>query len=695
MKRNLLFLVVLLTFSVTAAWAQQAQSVSNPNNKRVSPFVLYDDFSGPLIDAAQVQPPAQGAPVAVETNNAAPTPSQVPAPASAEEASTAPVTSTPSSNPLAHEWWVTAGKQAFVVNEQTSKPLAVFEFGENARYREVSPDGTLIAIASDGSVKIHLTFGGVLEHWPNKGSHSSITLVKKPGYEMAGHFDVPFRPHFIRFTSDNARLAVVSQGQVSNSKDKHIAPQIVLLDLPGGKVRKQVELASAPLTPWFIPEDNRLIVPCLGMDKRPDAPPELIVFDTLNGEVHKDSLTSVPYGWEKTDSKDRRYLITSSVVMILDASGGTVGKPVEAGGETALFVPAPHAKRYYLAGNTNDHGRLTIIEEDRVVKTLETIPASDLFVDEKKSQLILCGNKEGMILDAETLTEQGRLPMPGSIVEAKLTPDGTRLYVVDQGFHIVVIDLTTRQQVARVSAGRGGVRFLQNFVVPAVMAFGAAGSILATGTPGAYPGLLISGPVAHPVQSLALSPKGDFLYAYNPKTNDITMVKTADYTVVRQVALGPTPGNGNDAFRFRTVPWLSPDGRYLTTCELDKVVVIDTEKAEVIGDKKFKGNKPSYQPSLNLIFVQGAEGTQALRPASLGLFKDLKPSGEFDLKALGEGVAKKSHGEFQPPEDLIVVPNDRRVFLFSPAGLRMFDYDLNPVAQVAGISNLGGVYVLP
>jgi hypothetical protein len=53
MKRNSLFLAVVFAFSITAAWAQSAQSVLKANPKVVSPFVHYDDFNGLRIDPAK------------------------------------------------------------------------------------------------------------------------------------------------------------------------------------------------------------------------------------------------------------------------------------------------------------------------------------------------------------------------------------------------------------------------------------------------------------------------------------------------------------------------------------------------------------------------------------------------------------------------------------------------------------------
>ena len=593
-------------------------------------------------------------------------------------------------------WWVEAGAQEFVLKEHVKQPLATFEVGENARFLAKSPDGSLVAIASDGRVKVHRTFGGVLEHWPEGGSQSAVTLIKMPDYGVAGHYKVPFRPHFIAFGADGTRLVVVSLGQVSKNKHKQISPEITLLEIPGGKVLKQVELDSAPLEPWFIPQTHRLIVPCRGAANGEEAPPELVVLDTRQGSVHKVPLPSMPVAWHEGNTRDGRYLITRTGIVILTVAGDVVSKPVEAGEEITLFQPDPHAGRCFLAGKTNDQGRLIVLKNGQVVKSLETIPAEDLIIDEKQSRLILYGDKQGAILDSQTFAEQGRLPLPDHVIQARMGPEGSRLYVVDQGYHINVIDLATRQQVARITAGRGGAKFLRNVLVPSVMTFATVGSLAATGTPGIYP-FIGSLPFAgRPVYCMAFSPKGHFVYVFNPRTNDITIVKSADNSVVRKVAVGPTMP---DWMRERAIAegslWQTADGRYLVSCQLDKVVVFDTEKGAVAGEKDYKGAKPRYEPGLGFIFVQEADGTEVLRLASLAFVKDLKPAGKFVFKPKHEGIFSKGQGTFEPPEDLVFKPRARRFFLFSPAGVRIFDYDLNPVGQVVGISNSGGVEVLP
>jgi hypothetical protein len=53
MKRIWIFLLIACAFSVSAAWAQQAQSPTKANAPVVKPLVLYDDFNGRWIDPAK------------------------------------------------------------------------------------------------------------------------------------------------------------------------------------------------------------------------------------------------------------------------------------------------------------------------------------------------------------------------------------------------------------------------------------------------------------------------------------------------------------------------------------------------------------------------------------------------------------------------------------------------------------------
>lgn len=151
----------------------------------------------------------------------------------------------------AQEIWLMAGKQAVALAESYASVLAKLDVGENAFHLATSPDGSIVAIASYGAAKSSVTWSGVPEIWPEPGGRSQITLVKRPGYEIIGQYQTPFRPAFLHFTPDGSALAVVSLGQVSKNEKKHIAPQVFVLEIASGKLRGQVELASEPIAPWL------------------------------------------------------------------------------------------------------------------------------------------------------------------------------------------------------------------------------------------------------------------------------------------------------------------------------------------------------------------------------------------------------------------------------------------------------------
>jgi YVTN family beta-propeller protein len=602
-----------------------------------------------------------------------------------------PAASAPEQPPSpAREWWLTVGGEAFVLLEPGATYRAKFEVGENARNLVLSPDGSLAAISSDGTVKTHVTLTGTVEHWPEGGSQSSITLVKKSDYKLVGRYPVPFRPYSVKFTDDGKALVIVSLGQVSNDKKKHIAPQIGLLDVASGKLRNQVELASEPSDVWHV--SNRVIVPCRGMKKQAEAPPELVIYDTATGGTQKVALPSSPLGWHDTGSEGTRYLELEDGVLVVNLEGKPTGPPVEAGKETVFFVPGPQGKQFFLAGKSKDQGRLVILEAGRVLKTLETPPPKAILLDATASRLILYGKGQGLILDSQTFAEQARIPLPNLIAEAQLHPAGKRLYVNEPSGQVSVIDLETKQQIARFASGRGGAKFFQNVAVPMLMALASARTYQLTGAPG--PTITWTGPL--PIQSLAFSPSGNFLYVFNTQTNDVTIVNTRDHTVLRKVGLGPLPFNPEQARELAGLhPWQSADGRYLISCQGDKVVVLDTEKGEVLTEQTFKVTHLRYEPSLGLVFVQHADGTDVYHAAPFDYLKDLRPSYKLAFAPKHVKLSERAPGRFQPPERLVFRPEARRFFVFSPNGASVYDYDLKLISEVEGVSGSSDVGVLP
>jgi len=588
------------------------------------------------------------------------------------------------------EWWLTVGDQAFVLREPEASYRAKFEVGENVGNLVVSPDGSLAAIASDGAVKVHVTFTGTVEHWPKGGSQSSITLVKKSDYKVLGRYPVPFRPHFVKFTEDGAALVIVSLGQVSNDKEKHIAPQIAMLDVASGKLRNQVELGSEPSDVWYVA--NRVIVPCRGMKKKAEAPPEVVIYDTVTGGTQKVALPSSPAGWHETGSANTRYLELAGGAMVMNSEGKPIGPPVEAGEETVFFVPGPQGTQFFLGGKSKEQGRLVILEAGRVVKTLDTPPPEAILYDATASRLILCGKGQGLVLDSQTFAEQARIPLPNLMTEARLHPAGKRLYVNEPSGHVSVIDLGEKQQIARFASGRGGVKFLQNWVVPMAMGAAAGRSIRLTGAPGPF--LFWSSPQG--IQSLALSPSGNFLYVFNTQTNDVTIVDTRGHTVLRKVPTGPIPNNAEEARELvKQHPWQSADGRYLISCQAGKVVIIDTDKGEVLTEQTFKVTHLRYEASLGLVFVQRADGTDVYHAAPFEYLKGLKPSEKLAFAPKHVKLSERAPGRFQPPETLVFRPEARRFFVFSPNGVSVYEYDLKLISEVKGVSGSSDVGVLP
>lgn len=605
--------------------------------------------------------------------------------------------------------WLTAGKQAVVLpNLGAGQPIKL-DVAENARRIVVSPDGHLVAVASYGAVKSELTWSGINEVWPEAGNRSQITLVKRPGHEIAAQYPVPFRPEFIEFTSDSATLIGVSLGQVSKNEKKHIAPQVFLLDVASGKLRGQVDLASEPIEPWFA-ATNRLLIPCRGFEKRAGASPELVIYDVIAGKAEKTPLPSAPERWLETGAEDPRYLEMGNSVVRVDADGKLISAVIQAGSEKLFLQPVPNSHRFLLAGKTKKQGQLIVIEDGRAVKTLEVPPLDVIIFDDKASRMFLCARKQGFIYDVASLTEVAKIPLPGAFLGVRLAPGEKRLYVNEVGDDVTVVDLETKQVAARFGTGRGGVKFLQELGAAAASALSQMNSQLMYGNP--YLGQTYW--VKAAVQSLAFSPSGNFVYVFNSQTRDITIVETKGHTVSpRKVPTGDVGTGSIYGSNMGTIPfwratqldlgalgflWLTPDGRYLVSCGSSKVLVFDTEKGEVLAEREFKfeRRRPAdgiesrplrYEPSLGLIFVRSAAGTEVYRPGPFEKVKDFGPESALP----SDKVTKR---QFSGVRDMIFQPQARRFFLLTTKGVGVYDYDLNLLRMIEGLPGIEQVHLI-
>lgn len=620
----------------------------------------------------------------------------------AEQEETKPARATPSTavQPQNKDVWLTAGKQVVVLpNLGAGQPIKL-DVAENARRIVVSPDGRLVAVASYGAVKTGLAWGGGNEVWPEAANRSQITLVKRPGYEIAAQYPVPFRPEFIDFTSDSATLVCVSLGQVSKNEKKHIAPQVFLLDVASGKLRGQVDLASEPIEPWFA-ATNRLLIPCRGFEKRAGAAPELVIYDVIAGKAEKTALPSPPERWIETGAEDPRYLEMGNSVVRVDADGKMISPIFQAGADKLFLQAVPNSHRFLLAGKTKKQGQLIVIEDGRAVKTLEVPPLGLITFDDKATRMFLCAPKQGFIYDVASLTEVAKIPLPGTFRGVSFAPGEKRLYVNEVGDDVTVVDLETKQVVTRFGTGRGGIKFLQEMGAAAASAFS-----------GVNYGIHTDYYVKRAVQSLAFSPSGNFVYVFNSQTHDITVVETKGHTISpRKVPTGDVGtgsvygaswGWGSSESKLDLAAlgflWLTTDGRYLVSCGLNKLLVFDTEKGEVLTEREFKferrrpadGIEPRplrYEPSLDLIFARSASGTEVYRPGPFEKIKDFGPE-----SALPSDKATKR--QFAAVKDMIFQPEVRRFFLVTTKGVGVYDYDLNLLRMIEGLSGVEQVHLI-
>lgn len=562
--------------------------------------------------------------------------------------------------PPLHEWWIASGREAIVLVDPGPKLRARVEVGPALSAVVRSPDGATLAVGSSGDMTTNVTWSLQSELWPKAGgAKSQVTLVNSADYKVLGKLEVPFRPDQLAFTSDQARLVVVSAGQMSKNKQKQVAPQVTLVDVRTLKIISQTTLTSAPIDIWQPAGSARVLIPCQGFKPGTPVPAELAVLNTTTGAVEKIALPSAVKRWHEMDAPDRRYLELENHVVVVTADGKLAGDPLAVGAELLLFGPAGEGKsRYYMAGKTAKQGQLALLEGGSITKSVSVPPAEAVVLDAANSRLFVCAKKQGMMLDSRSLEKPVAIPLPGGFHEVMLDPDKKRLYVNATGDHVSVLDIESAKQIASFTSGRGSVKFMQELAAASAQMLSQI-QYQMTGVPGT--GWNAQAPTA--VQSMAFSPSGNFVYVFNSATSDITVVETKTFTSTKKVPTGYLQGSSL---------WRTPSGDRLVSVAMNKLVVFDTEKGEVITEQQFPKSTLDYDPTLGLLLVSTREATDVYETAPLKKIKSLPP-----LKKV----------QFQP--------DARRFFALTDKGLSLFDYDLNLAQELEGVTAIPAVRRIP
>ncbi len=563
----------------------------------------------------------------------------------------------PQGSATEQELWLVDGKDAYIVPPRADSPAVKLEVGEGAHHIALSTDGTLAAVGTYGPTSNNITWGGVYEYWPKGTNQSAVVLIKRPENQILGRYPVPFRPVLLTFAKDNATLLVVSYGQVSKNEKKHISPRLAFLDIASGKLRGETELASQPAGSWYIPASDRMILALSGFEKRAGAAPELVLVDTAAQSVERTPLPAPPLRFHDFGEPDRRFLELTTGVVLIDSQGKLLGAPIVAGTQKRLFARGPEG-RFFLGGKTEKQGKLVVLDKGQVLKTLDVPPPDTILYSPKTSRFILCAGKEAILLDARDLSEVGRAPLPGTILEVRLDPTETRLYVNEVGDHVTVVDLQEKTKLARVTTGRGGIKFMQELAAASVTMLGQVQYQMVGYYPVGYPVTL-----PRAVQTMAFSPTGNFLYVFNSRTMDITVVETKTHTSPQKVATG--------YHATRPALYLRKEGKQFVACSSQKLLLFDTEEGRLLVEKQIPKTTLRYDPEMDLVFGFSPATVEVLRPEA------------------EETVKKLEHADFHAFR-----PEARRFVLVDKAGVRVYDYELNLTHTLAGVGNPENIHVV-
>jgi YVTN family beta-propeller protein len=479
-----------------------------------------------------------------------------------------------------------------IVDLEARKPIKKIPLGWNVSNVALSKDGRYVLCVSQGK-------SGKKKLPEESGS---ITIVDTQKNDVSGVLSAGRLGVQVIFTSDVSRIFVLSQGEPPKKKGgAYTKPVVTAFALDSEEPLASIELERAQNMTLSRDEKWLYVLDGGVPSKKPK--------DHRNGGVHVVDVSAAKLaGTFELGTLPRHLTVdpeTDSVSVLTQASvKDRRGKLYQLRGTDPPLAVDVGSEPSFVRRLANHRGVFAVTHED--IRFLpDGAPAT--------SALISLNPVKGAPSPAEAIKRLGGYPG-----EVLYLPDQDKaVLTVKDAFgtptsKVAILNLKDNKVEQVITTGRGSVKFGK---IMGAMALSVAMSSLsyyagysmaqATGSPYFYYNVYSFHP-ASPNLELSASPDGKFIYALNTFSNDVTIINSADGTVIERVAvgggcrrLGLAPGGkfvySNTSGQFNLIntqtnkkhlEYKLPSGRInnLRTLEPEGKIVALTSKSLLIWD---------------------------------------------------------------------------------------------------------------
>ncbi len=314
-----------------------------------------------------------------------------------------------------------------------------------------------------------------------------------------------------------AKVAVYS-GREAPKGQPAVPAELRFVDLGTLTVETTLALEGDPGPPTPSPDGRWLYLLEYG---KPDKKPE----KNVNGRVQVVSVERRAHQVNLEAGRAPRGLVVDdegNQVFVLSEGEPSLEKGADAPGVLRVIRGAEEAAKITVGGDplflrvSPDRQHLHVVSE----KTLTAVDLPAL------SKLGVAAPKPG-----------GRSPLTGRAKELTVSSDGKRGYVLyDESSKLGILDLESRQLVAEVTTGRGGVKFGKLLGAAALSAASMSAAQAQANSTGF--GWYSVYTVAPANTALVLSEDQRYVYVLNTRSNDVTIVDTETRQPVNKVGVG-------------------------------------------------------------------------------------------------------------------------------------------------------------